>query len=102
MTSTKAALVAENERVRCSTLADLKKLHVTSSRLASQAKTWTFLAASGLAVLAGSALVARRLGADKTSRPGAAISSPILSIGLVTGLWIASRLVPRRRNINLI
>ena len=99
MTTTKLALVAESERLRSATLADLKQLQVSSSRLATQARTVTFLAASGLALIAGSALLGRRPGTLKSSRTSASIPSPILGIGLVAGLWLASRFMPRQRNL---
>lgn len=100
MTITKAALVAESERLRAATLADLKHLQISSSRLASRAKTVALLTASGLALVAGCALVGRRLGPVKPSQTHASIPSPIVGIGLVAGLWLASRCVFRQRKIH--
>ena len=97
MTIKKAALVAESERLRSVMLADLKQLQLSSSRLASRAKTVTLLAASGLALIAGSALVRRRLGPVKSSQTRTSIPSPLVGIGLVAGLWLASRCVFRER-----
>ena len=99
-TTTKAALVAESERLRSVMLADLQQLQISSSRLASRAKTVTLLAASGLALIVGSALVCRRGGTANPSRAAASILSPIAGIGLVTGLWLASRCVRRQRNLD--
>ena len=100
MISSKTTLVAESEQLRSAMLADIETLQITSSKLAARARAWTFVAASSLALITGAALVTRRYGASKTTRPCALMPSPLLSIGLVTGLWISSRFRPRQRDIS--
>ena len=98
ITSTKAALVDESTQLRAAILQEIADLQRNSARFATRTKSLAIVAASSLALFAGFTLLARRQPSGKTSQHGGLVAAPLLGLGLVAGICIATR-SPFRRSL---